>query len=447
MDSLDAISATIYAKAAEEHAPHVDVAATNKAWEDRIEAARPGALATIDLKAVALSRFGEWREGAVALVQKYKGVVFDCLTTKGMAEAVAARMEVRAPRYAAQNVAKASKSELAAVSKAVGAEEEAIIKFLAETEAAIDSQIRAAEERKAMEKAERERQEAEAAAAEIARIKRHREAIEVIHQYPIHAVGLPAERIEKGVKALQEMVFGDAQEECLPDYQRARDAALAKMLEMLDDVWKREAEDIKLKAQFAEIARREKELAEREARMAAFEAERKAEAARVKAANEESARQEAARLEAEFAAAAAAAAEAARIEALATQLREELAGSNQPAAAPGGPTAADQAQAEAQVPGEAAAPLAGLQPDIPGIPVPPTDEEAAAAAPNLITLGEVQRRIGFKVTMQELGVLGFQPDAKRGNGQYYREKLLIQICHALAVHFTKAANRFEEELA
>lgn len=414
-------------------------------------------LATVDLKEVALSRFGEWRIGAFALVQKYKGVVFDCLTTKGMADAVAARMEVRAPRYAAQNVAKASKSELAAVSKAVGAEEDAIIKFLAETEAAIDSQIKVAEEHKAMEKAERERQEAEAAAAEVARIKRHREAIEVIHQYPIHAVGLPAERIEKGVKALQEMAFGEAQEECLPDYQAARDAALAKMLAMLDEAWKREAEDVKLKAQFAEMARREKELAEREARVAELEAAQRVAAAQLKAEQEAEKKAESDRLEAAFAAAAA---EATRIDNLAARVAEELAENqrlasqppacfvpNQAAVTPGEPTAADQAPVDTQAPAEPAAAPAAFQPDIPGIPVPPTDEEAAEREPHLITLGEVCRRIEHKVTEAELSKLGYPPSAKRGNAVYFKERSLVLICHALAVHFTKMANRFEEELA
>jgi hypothetical protein len=403
-------------------------------------------LATVDLKAVALSRFGSWREDAAALVAKYKGVVFDCLTTKGMADAVAARMEVRAPRYAAQNVAKASKSELAAVSKAVGAEEDAIIKFLAETEAAIDSQIKVAEEHKAMEKAERERQEAEAAAAEVARIKRHREAIEVIHQYPIHAVGLPAERIEKGVKALQEMVFGEAQEECLPDYQAARDAALAKMLAMLDEAWKREAEDVKLKAQFAEMARREKELAEREARVAELEAAQRVAAAQLKVEQEAEKKAESDRLEAAFAAAAA---EATRIDNLAKQIGEELAGSNPVADEPGGPPAADQAPVDTQAPAEAAAAPAAFQPDIPGIPVPPTDEEAAEREPHLITLGEVCRRIGMKVAEADLARVGYVPSAKRGNAVYFKERNLPLICYALADYFrTKAAAiEFELEVA
>lgn len=452
--------------------------------DDAPPAVRPNALATVDLKAVALSRFGEWRAGAAALVEKYKGVVFDCMTTKGMAEAVAARMEVRAPRYAAQNVSKASKSELAAVSKAVGAEEEAIIKFLADTEAAIDSQIRVAEERKAMEKAERERQEAEAAAAEVARIKRHREAIETIHQYPIHAAGLPSERIEKGVKALQEMTFGEAQEECLPDYQAARDAALSKMLTMLDEAWQREAMEVKLKAQLAEIALREKQLAERERYLAEREAAQLAAARKAKAEHEAREAAEAARLEAAFAAAAA---EATRIDNLAKQIGEELAENREmtsppkpvwvgvdlgaavacdhkyttsvsepdgtlfrcvecgAAVAPGGPVAADQAPANTQAPAETPAAPAAFQPDIPGIPVPPTDEEAAEKEPHLITLGEVCRRIEHKVTEAELSRIGYPPSAKRGNAVYYKERNLVLICRALANYFTVKANALEWE--
>ena len=79
-------------------------------------------VAKVDLKALALTRFGDWRTQAQALVAKYRAVVFDCTTTKGYEEARKALAVVRAPRYAAQNVSKASKAELAQVSKAVGAE-------------------------------------------------------------------------------------------------------------------------------------------------------------------------------------------------------------------------------------------------------------------------------------------------------------------------------------
>ena len=83
-------------------------------------------MAKVDLLALALSRFGQWRAGAAALVERYRAVAFDLSTATGYAELTKAIAEVRAPRYAAQNVAKASKSELAGISKAVGAEEAAV---------------------------------------------------------------------------------------------------------------------------------------------------------------------------------------------------------------------------------------------------------------------------------------------------------------------------------
>ena len=117
----------------------------------------------VDLKALALTRFGEWRPQAAALVAKFKDVAFAVQTPKGYDEAKKALAEVRAPRYAAQNVSKESKSELAAVSKAVGAEEAAITAALADTEAAIEAQIVSEDARRATEKAEAERKAAEAA--------------------------------------------------------------------------------------------------------------------------------------------------------------------------------------------------------------------------------------------------------------------------------------------
>jgi hypothetical protein len=121
--------------------------------------------------------------------------------------------------------------------------------------------------------------------------------------------------------------------------------------------------------------------------------------------------------------------------------------SNQAASEPGGPVAADRAPVDTQAPAEPAEAPAAFQPDIPGIPAPPTDEEAAEREPHLITLGEVCRRIEHKVTEAELSRLGYPPSAKRGNAVYFKERSLVLICHALAVHFTKMANKFEEELA
>jgi hypothetical protein len=204
-----------------------------------------------------------------------------------------------------------------------------------------------------------------------------------------------------------------------------------------------------------ELERRMKELAEREAAVAAFEAKQEAERKATEAKIVEAARQAEERLQAEFAAAAA---EAARIDNLAKQIGEELTQnremtnlppacfvSNQGAIAPGGPPAADQTPGNTQAPAEPAAAPAAFQPDIPGIPVPPTDEEAAETAPNLITLGEVCRRIEHKVTEAELSRIGYPPSAKRGNAVYYKERNLVLICRALANYFTVKANALEWE--
>ena len=153
------------------------------------KATTTAALAAIDVQAVALARFGDWKPQAAALVAKYKGVVFDCTTVRGLQAATDARAEVRAPRYEAQRVSKASKSELAKVSKAIGAEEQAIIDALAATEEHIDAQIRADAERRAAEKAERERIEAE-------RVAKHEAGIAQIRGYVLLARGKTSAQIE-----------------------------------------------------------------------------------------------------------------------------------------------------------------------------------------------------------------------------------------------------------
>lgn len=56
--------------------------------------------------------------GIADLVKKYDGVVYDVTTTKGMNEAKEARKEIRAPRYAIEQVRKAKGSELKAIATA-----------------------------------------------------------------------------------------------------------------------------------------------------------------------------------------------------------------------------------------------------------------------------------------------------------------------------------------
>lgn len=229
-------------------------------------------VAKVDLLTVALSRFGDWRPEAKRLVEKYKNVVFDVASTKGMAEAHAARLEVRKPRFAAQNVSKASKSELAKVSKAVGAEETAIIEALAETEEHIDSQIRAEVERKARVKAEEE-------AAEAARKQVHTDNLARLAGYVASATGKTATQLAAAI-AFVEGVDTSSYEE----FSGEADAIKRRVLDALRRMHNLELDEEEME-QKREAARIEQERVaqlqrEADARLAAeraaFEAEKAA---------------------------------------------------------------------------------------------------------------------------------------------------------------------------
>jgi hypothetical protein len=212
---------------------------------------QPGTeLATVDVKAVALSRFGSWRAGAAALVAKYKGVAFDVSTGKGYDEAKRALAEVRAPRYAAQNVAKDSKAELAAVSRAVGEEVEAITTFLNPIEEHIKAQIDAEDKRKADAKAERDRIEAE-------RKAKHQENLTKFKSYLIAAVGRDSVALAKAVAAIEARPIGDDWEEFKGAAELVRTEVLLGLKQMLHDTIAREAQEkaaIELKAENERLA-------------------------------------------------------------------------------------------------------------------------------------------------------------------------------------------------
>lgn len=157
-------------------------------------------LALLDMKEVALAKFGDWRPSAQALVKKFENLVFDTSTSKGVKELSAAIADVRAPRFAAQNVDKEFASEVTRVRKAVGAEKDAIIEFLAPTEQALVQQKEAHEAR-----------EAEKARLEQERKDRHAAAIQRIHSYAAAAQGLPSERIAAGIAKLEAIEVGTEQ--------------------------------------------------------------------------------------------------------------------------------------------------------------------------------------------------------------------------------------------
>ena len=104
------------------------------------------------------------------LRQKYEKAVFDTSTTVGMAKAVAARRELREIRVNLEKLRKELKAPALERSRLIDAEAKALTTQIEAMEEPIDKQIKAEEERKAAEKAERERIEREKLAALQARV-------------------------------------------------------------------------------------------------------------------------------------------------------------------------------------------------------------------------------------------------------------------------------------
>jgi hypothetical protein len=161
-------------------------------------------LKKVDLKAVALAQFGDWR-GAVSAARKtLDGVAHDVSTAAKLADVVALRNRlIRTPRAEVRRVSKAVKSRLAAVSKDVGAEEDAAVAAYDDAEALITPQIDAGQQKLDEERLERERLAAERAQKitdELAEISTFLDRARTTE-------GMTAERVGKGIAILAAMTF------------------------------------------------------------------------------------------------------------------------------------------------------------------------------------------------------------------------------------------------
>lgn len=238
------------------------------------QAIAASAVAKVDLLALALSRFGAWRAGATTLVERYRAVAFDLSTPKGYAELTKAIAEVRAPRFAAQNVSKASKSELAGISKAIGAEEAAVAAFLADTETRLVALRDAHDEKVKAEKAEAKRLEDE-------RVAKHQTGIATIRSFLGRCQGLPAARIALGIEQLTGQVYGDDWQEFAVPAASAQCETLEAMHTLHAHAVEREAEAVRLDAQRLENERVAAEQAAQQAELDRQAAEHKANMARI----------------------------------------------------------------------------------------------------------------------------------------------------------------------
>lgn len=205
----------------------------------------------LTLQQHAMQEIDAVAEGIATLQQKYGSAVFDVSTTKGMAEAKAARQEIRQVRYDVERIRKEKGAELKKIATAINDRASDITAPIRELEDPIDSQIKAEEERKEAEREARRQAEAERVAAMNARLDN-------IRNMPLHAVGASADEIQQAIDKLDGDGLDGFDEVYLPTAQQTKDAALASLSKLLDE---RRALD----EQAAELERQRREQAAREA--------------------------------------------------------------------------------------------------------------------------------------------------------------------------------------
>lgn len=201
-------------------------------------------LARIDIQAVALARFGDWREHVAELVTKYGDVAFDLSTVKKLDDAKEVRRQIRDVRIGGDKISKALKSQLRAISSAVGEEAEAIALAVKGVEAHVHEQIEAEEKRKA-EAATKERERKAAHELNLARIR----------GYVDLAKDKISDEIAQAIQFVQDnVVIDDTWEE----FKERGTAALAETLDALRELRDTTAEKER-QAEEAEKLRRDTE--------------------------------------------------------------------------------------------------------------------------------------------------------------------------------------------
>lgn len=179
-------------------------------------------LARIDLQAVALARFGDWREHVGDLVEKYGNVAFDLSTVKKLDEVKEIRRQIRDVRIGGDKISKALKSQLRVISTTVGDEAEAIAEAVKDVEAHVHGQIEAEETRRS-EAATKERERKAAHEMNLARIR----------GYVDLAKDKTSDEIAQAIQFVQDNVVVDA---TWAEFEERGIAALAETLAALREL-------------------------------------------------------------------------------------------------------------------------------------------------------------------------------------------------------------------
>lgn len=376
------------------------------------------ATAPISIKETVLAQFKEAEATITTLAAKYANVAYAVTTPKGMKEAVAARADLRDNGRLFVTKAEARvKTEVNDLKRIMADEVTRLVAIVKPVEDSIDAQIKAEENRKAEEKAKRDREEA-------TRIAAHRANIEKIKGYVSLAQGHPIEVIDHGAETLADMSFGPEWEEFAAEAAAARDAAVENLNKMIAN-----------ERQRLENERLQKELADAREALALIaaakeKAESEARAEQAKAEREHAAKVESERIQREQAEQA----QAARIReeqaAFDKQEREEIeriAKLNTTMVVEAAPAITHEATV-AVMPAtvrQAMAPKAA--------PIPEPD----------LKLGQISERLGFTVTADFLHTLGFDPAKVDRASKLFHSEDFPAICQALIDHIAEVQEQFE----
>ena len=224
---------------------------------------------TATLKETALASFVPIEAHMKTLAARYNDVAYDVGTTKGMADAKAARLVLREEgRYAVQRLQERLKKEANDLKRTLDAKGDELIALVKPAEDAIHAQIEAEEDRKAAAKAESERVERERVAALESRLAGLSVWID-----RCRVPGITSERIRKGIAMLEQAPIDDTWADFKDRAIERRAEILGVMQKLFQQHLIAEVEAQRLEEQRAEQARIEALLAARKAELDAQAAE------------------------------------------------------------------------------------------------------------------------------------------------------------------------------
>lgn len=335
----------------------------------------------MSIKDTVLAQFKDTEAGLKAMAEKYRDVVYNVVESKGMADAKAARADLRDNGRRMLTRTEASvKADVNELKKVMGDEVERLVAIVKPVEDAIDAQIKAEETRKAEEKAKRDKEEADRVAA-------HRDNIDQLKAYVDKAEGQPVEVIEKAIAVLGDMTFGPEWEEFAQEAEAACLATVQRLFAMVES---------------------------------------------------EKTRIENARLQAELAAARAALAAQAPAPAPAAQAQPAAAPAPTASAAfVVEPWGEDEPAEVAQPAATSADPLAPARQRVENWTVArsaPAPAPAVEAEQPTLKLGMIANRLGFQLSAEFLRTMGFEPSGKAGAHGVYLESDWPKVKAALIRH-------------